>query len=97
MSSEIIPGDVVVCVDDSPCKCCGDDLGIPLRSHHRVLQVGRARNRRTGDWVDTLHFPGIRETQRHPAKWGVNAARFRKILPGKMEFIGLTEREREDA
>ena len=27
----------------------------------------------------------------------IEADRFRKIEPGKMEFVGLTEREREDA
>lgn len=29
-------GDLVVCVDDSPCKCCGGRPPYALRAHYRV-------------------------------------------------------------
>jgi hypothetical protein len=87
MSDEIRPGDVVVCVDESPCKCCGGiDPDLCIGRMFRVVTVGRGFNTAHRVWVDTLHWPGQSDFNGHPSYAGKNIARFRKLPTADTEF-----------
>jgi hypothetical protein len=79
--SGIGPGDLVVCVDASPCKCCGiNNPSLQIRKVYRVLRITQCR------WFDgtagiALGLAGHRPLLGHQA--AVNAERFRKLNDGE--------------
>jgi len=86
MSGEFKPGDVVVCVNDAPCRCCNTAWPVRVGSLHRVAAVGRGFNRPMRLWADALHLVGWPDMPRHPAFHGVNAARFRHLPKADEQF-----------
>lgn len=100
--TDIRAGDVVVCVDDGPCRCCGLDIGIPLRAVRRVRWAKWDVNVPTGIRVLAIGVDGLRDIGAHRARRGVNSARFRKIKPADDRFTQQLRkcrplRTREDA
>jgi hypothetical protein len=85
--SDFAPGDVVVCVDDSPCRCCGDDIAIRLGTSYRVARAYVGLNRPTGKRFLSLRLVGVdNSSPHHWQERGINAARFRKIRPADESF-----------
>lgn len=90
MSSEIVPGDVVVCVDAKPDRADPRADMLAEGRHYRVTVVGT----RT-DGVPACAFR-VLPCPHNPNKgYAFALRRFRKIRPGRMEFTGLTAREKE--
>jgi hypothetical protein len=75
------PGDVVCCVDDSPCRCCGAPLPVSKGGVYRVAELqGPAHNHVLGSWITALVLRGVPVAQTMPhTGWGVNSARFRHL------------------
>jgi len=87
MSDDIRPGDVVVCIDESPCGCCGayyPDLAIGRL--FRVTGTKPLMNYRTGLNVTGLLWPDQPRVGDHPEMAGRNPARFRKLPTADTEF-----------
>lgn len=80
MSAPFQPGDVVVCVDDSPCGCgCGDDSGLANGHVYRVGEMVNVAFHYPDDpWnVFLLNFD--HSGPHHPHGESLGAHRFRKI------------------
>lgn len=86
MSDDIRPGDVVVCVDESDCRCCNEHFPACIGQMFRVKVVAPGYNpKATAPFASLLlaDFPG---TARHPAGSRVSANRFRKLPAADAEF-----------
>jgi len=75
MQAPFAPGDVVVCVDDSPCRCCGNPISVRVGPYYRVERLGVNPGPRGP--FRLLILSGVPASPRHSR--GVNANRFRKI------------------
>lgn len=89
--SGFAPGDVVVCVDDSPCLCCGLDIPhLVWGQYYRIVRIGRgfnARDRITIDGIDCGLFTPFGDHLGYlPDDRLWNIERFRKIDPASDEF-----------
>ena len=80
-------GDLAVCVDDAPCRCCGSNGGMVAKRIYRVSQVmcdGRGLN--VSDIDPAPHV-------------GIVSSRFRKVVQDKREacedeFVTLLKRSK---
>jgi hypothetical protein len=79
--SDFAPGDVVVCVEDRPCDCCGLKMAnIRRRDLYRVER----EMPRIGGPGRALVLSGVPAEPGHPR--GYFAPRFRKVRPASESF-----------
>lgn len=69
----ISPGDKVVCVDDSACKCCGQPVPVKRDVVYVITGFRVWRN------VLALHLTGVLADHGDTPNAGINSNRFRKL------------------
>ena len=72
----------VVCVDDSPCKCCGKPLSLKLNAVYVVLS-----ERHTPRGLFLSVVGGVTSPDNHPFGEGAAAFRFRRLDELKAEAL----------
>lgn len=90
-------GDLALCVDDSPCGCCGADAAYVLGRAYVVDAVEWGFNHARNQPILALRLRGVRPRAGHAP--GANADRFRKIRPDEHEpceeeFVTLIRKSR---
>lgn len=75
MSAPFKSGDVVVCVDDRGCRCCGDPVPVSKGAIYRVVDLWLSKTDGQERWAVVLANVPLPQTHAP----GINAARFRKI------------------
>lgn len=94
-------GDLALCVDDGPCKCCGTPVTIVSGRLYRVAQIFVTDKNRRRLLSTYLRLEGnCAATQEHPLAAGHRDVRFRKIRPDEHtdcepEFIELLKRSKQ--
>jgi hypothetical protein len=78
-------GDVVVCVDDSPCKCCGAPTQVVRGRTYQVTDIRVGINPARSLPIVSLYLVGVRARGKH-AGWGINSERFRKVQKADDKF-----------
>lgn len=90
-------GDLALCVDAAPCRCCAAALPVTEGKIYEVLEVYLGRNLRGVEGA-YLVLAGVGlSIPTHPIAKGLSANRFRKVLRDKheaceSEFVTLLKR-----